>query len=79
MIKKKKLENSTNNFFKYSNEELLKKILFSSDLLLFLKEKLNNLKKTYETDQYIVSELDIFIDKLKNRIIKLDNSLQIIL
>ena len=69
-------KNSTNNFFKYSNEELLKKILFSSTSCI---KGLNNLKKTYDLDQYITSELDIFIEKLINRIDKIDNSLQIIL
>lgn len=69
-------KNSTNNFFKYSNEELLKKILFSSTASL---KGLKNLQKTYENDQEISSELEIFIEKLKTRITKIDNSLQIIL
>jgi len=69
-------KNSTNNFFKYSNEELLKKILFSSSSSL---KGLNNLKKTYDNDQHITLELELFIEKLKNRINKIDNSLQIIL
>ena len=69
-------KNSTSNFFKYSNEELLKKILFSCTSSL---KGIKNLKKTYENDQSISSELDVFIEKLTIRITKIDNSLQIIL
>tara|TARA_B100001094_G_C18164224_1_gene791089 strand:+ start:1648 stop:2142 length:495 start_codon:yes stop_codon:yes gene_type:complete len=69
-------KNSTNNFFKYSNEELLKKILFASTSSL---KGLQNLGKTYESDLEITSELNIFIEKIKDRIKKIDNSLQIIL
>jgi hypothetical protein len=69
-------KNSTNNFFKYSNQELLKKMLFACTYSI---RGIKNLKKTYESDQYIESELEIFIEKLSTRINKIDNSLQIIL
>jgi len=67
---------STNNFFKYSNQELLKKILFACT---YSVRGIKNLQKTYETDQHIQSELEIFIEKLSTRINKIDNSLEIIL
>jgi hypothetical protein len=73
---RKNITNITNNFFKYSNQELLKKILFACTYSI---RGIKNLQKTYESDQYIESELEIFIEKLSIRISKIDNSLEIIL
>ena len=69
-------QNSTNNFFKYSNQEILKKILLNSSASL---KGLQNLRTTYKDDIQIITELDIQLNKLQLRVSKLDNSLQIII
>ena len=63
--------NSVNNFFKYSNQEILKKILLVSSSSL---KGLQNLRSTYQDDIQITTELDIQINKLQSRISKLDHS-----
>lgn len=68
--------NSVNNFFKYSNQEILKKILLVSSSSL---KGLQNLRTTYQDDIQITTELDIQINKLQLRVSKLDHSLQIII
>tara|TARA_B100000575_G_C23122570_1_gene649825 strand:+ start:538 stop:1041 length:504 start_codon:yes stop_codon:yes gene_type:complete len=72
-IKEKETRN-INNFFKESNDKILKKFFIK---LTNAIEGLINLKLTYNDDLSIKTTIDLLIQKIQTRISKIDNILVI--
>tara|TARA_B100001175_G_C19166514_1_gene475409 strand:- start:75 stop:581 length:507 start_codon:yes stop_codon:yes gene_type:complete len=70
-IKEKETRN-INNFFKESNDKILKKFYIK---LTNSIEGLNNLKLTYNDDLSIKTTIDLLIQKIQTRISKIDSIL----
>ena len=68
--------NTNRSFFRISNSNLLKMFLIEITNVL---KGIDNLKKTYNGDTTILTELDIIQHKLKLRLEKLNDKLQIII
>ena len=70
-IKEKDTRN-INNFFKESNDKILKKFYIKLTTVI---EGLTNLKLTYNDDLSVKTTIDLLIQKIQTRISKIDNIL----
>lgn len=69
---KEKDTRTINNFFKESNDKVLKKIYIALSNTI---DGLNNLKLTYNDDLSIKTIIDLLLQKINTRIHKIDNIL----